>query len=616
MAEDDRTLRAHPHKVAWFWRLAQLFGRHQHPLPVDLDDGTADAASTQSWWERTFTLAGERRERYRIFEEMDTFGLVSALLDVYSEEVTQPDYDKGKAVWIESKNTKLIQAGEECLRNCQVEDRVSAIARRIAKYGDGFQRLIYQTGKGVLGWKYAHASRCFRLEDKYGRLIGFREDGKTFRQKKRPVSWPWDYVHFRMLGKDEESGYGTGMLEALFRPWRQLILAEDSTLMFRLRRAAERNLMLIDVGNMEDHEALEYVNAWRKRFRKREFIDPASPDYKKQYNPFNPLEDIFLPVRGAENNTRIESLAGATGTTEIYDLNYFRDKFFGTAKAPKAYFGFEGDINAKATLMQQDVRFARTAKRLRKATVYGLRQLLDVHYTLLPTDQADNSFDLKDDNSSYLVQLAPIAYLDEFERLELIQLRYQVVDAMSNLAQSLQLDAKVWAMYILINFAKIPEDLVQKLIVKQVTPPEGAQGGFEAALSPRERQNILENYGADMLKQVTEPMGTSGYYDLNEEEQKALCEAIHKSPHLRKVIGDIAEYCMEDQEMHQTDMSLVPPTTQGIELADNYEDEPEARILQEDISDLKKKAEKEAEAKAEGEAEGEAEPEYAATTES
>lgn len=580
------------------------FGRVQHPISLDDEGGDQDPGSAQSWWERTFTLAGERRERYRIFEEMDTFGLISAILDVYSEETTQPDYDKGQSIWIESKSSNILTAGAECLRNIQAEDRAAPIARRIIKYGDGFQRLIYQTGKGVLGWKYAHASKCFRLEDKYGRLIGFREDGKTFRQKKRPVSWPWDYVHFRLLGRDEESGYGSALLENLFRPWRQLTLAEDAVLTYRLRRAPERNLIMIDVGSMEEHEALEYVNGWRKRFRKRELVDPASPDYKKQYNPLSPTEDIFIPVRGQDQSTRIESLTAAAGASEVYDLDYFRDKFFGSAKVPKAYFGFEGEINAKATLMQQDVRFARTAKRLRKALVYGFRTVLDIHYTLLPTDPENTDFDLDEARNQYIVQMSPIAYLDEFERLELIQLRYQVVDSMANLAQTMQIDPKVWAMYILLNYAKIPEELVQKLIVHKPAEEPGTPGGLESdGLSQRERKKLLEDYGPEMLNQVVGPIGTQGYYaDLSNDEVKALNEAIHRSPKLRKVLGDITEYALEediiqDRSIRQTDPSLLPPTTEGtvVILGSDYDDDPEAKVLKEDMDALQMKAVEEAE---------------------
>ena len=287
--------------------------------------------------------------------------LVSGILDVYAEESTQRDYDRGRSVWIESKSNGIVKAGEECLRNVGMEDRVAYITRRMGKLGDAFQRLIYQTGKGVLAWRQAPATKVHRVEDKFARLTGFREDGQKYRGKKRTTSWPWDYIHFRLLGKYEEAGYGTSLLESMFRPWRQMTLAEDSVLMYRMRRAPDRNLVLVDVGNMEEHEAIQYLNSWRKRFRKWEFVDPASPNYKKQYNPLTPTEDVFVAMR-RDNTTRIESLSGAGNMGELYDLEHFRNKFFGSAKVPKAYFGFEGDINAKATLLQQDVRFARSCK--------------------------------------------------------------------------------------------------------------------------------------------------------------------------------------------------------------------------------------------------------------
>ena len=99
--------------------------------------------------------------------------------------------------------------------------RCRSAGARVAM-GDEFRRLIYQHGKGVLGWKYAPAAQVHRMEDKYDRLIGFREDGKQFRKKNHPVSWPWDYVHFRLLGPEDHTMYGTSMCAPLFRSWRQL----------------------------------------------------------------------------------------------------------------------------------------------------------------------------------------------------------------------------------------------------------------------------------------------------------------------------------------------------------------------------------------------------------
>lgn len=580
-----------PSSQSWFTRLFGLFGLSKHPRMFDDESaGPADASmSSQEVWSRMFALAQDRRARYQIYEEMDSFGIVQAVLDLYSEETTQPDYDKQRSAWVESNDSELTKAVDECFVNCRIEDVISSVVREFSKQGDTFRRLIYQSGKGVLAWKHVEPTKMYRVVDKYSRLIGFREDGQKFRGNKREVSWPWDYAHFRLLGKDEKTEYGSSLLEPLFRPWRQLSLAEDAMLIYRLRRAPDRNIVFIDVGDMDEHEATAYVNHWRKKFRKHEFIDPADKNYKKLYNPLTPVEDIFFPVRRDEERSRVEQFSGGSADPgQVFDIEHFRNMFFATAKVPKAYMGFEGEINAKATLMQQDVRFARSCKRVRKTAIYGLRNLSDIHLTLRGMDVS---------KAKYVVQMSPISYLDEFERLELVQLRYQIVDAMSQLSQSMQIDPKVWATYILTDFAKLPDEMVAKL-VKNVGKfgPAGEKGVGES-LSAAARLKVLKEHGPDMLRQITEPMETyEGYTELADEEKLAIAKAIHKSPSLRKVIGDLAEYYQDDsideQMARQVDPSTLPPIVSGVSIEDEYKDDQHGKELKEDLAALKDKASK------------------------
>lgn len=586
---DRPGIQAQPHRVPSFWRLFGLYQRQTRPIMFDQgfeDEGNLDPNASQFDLGRSVSHGADRVRRYDIFDEMDSFGLVSAVLDVYAEEATQPDYDRGKRVWIESKANHMIEAGEQALVNCQIEDRVWAITRRFVKYGDAYQRLLYASGKGVLGWRFAKQHNMDRVEDKFGRLVGFRESGQKFRKalhaEGADVSFPWDYVHFRLLGKHEEDGYGTGLCEKFFREWRQLTLAEDSMLMYRLRRAPDRNLVMVDVGGLEDHEAMRYVNQFRKRFRKHELIDPSSPEYKTQYNPLTPLEDIFLPVREG-TNTRIEPMSGAGNVGAVYDIEYFRDAFFGAATAPKAYFGFEGDINAKATLQQQDVRFARTLKRVQRSTVFGIRQTLDVHYTLLRAiEGGDEKYDFSLSQNQYLVQMSPISYLDEFERIELVQMRHQLVEAMGNLATTMQLDARAWQAYVLLNFAKLPEELVLRLL--QQTPEKAVVGAGESfeRMTPEQQKQILDNEGH----------ARRGFYQLSESEKQWIGRAVHSSAGLRRGIATFAELAEEDQRayaLQQTDPSLLPVILPGGGvLLDDYQDtDKRIALLNEDLRVLR-----------------------------
>lgn len=324
---------------------------------------------------------------------------------------------------------------------------------------------------------------------------------------------------------------------------------------------------------------MAYVNQWRQRFRKTMVVDPASPDFRKQYNPLTPLEDIFVPlIEGRES--RVETLAGGGNIGEIYDLDHFRDEFFGTAKSPKAYFGFEGDVNAKATLYTQDVRWARTIKRGQRALLFGLRQLADTHLTLLRAPGSeDKKYDIGQTANAYVLQMAPISTLDEAARLELMKMRMELIEMMSRLATDMQLDPRAWATYLLLNYAKLPEDMVLKLIKKTPdevapAPAAGAPPGFEAARDRAGRQAL-------------------GFYPLSEAEQVAIARCVHDSPRLRKSLSWFHEVWVDEPSMEvlarrQTDASLIPPF--GLKVEDNVDNTSAAKQLQEDLVESLKEA--------------------------
>jgi hypothetical protein len=589
----ERSAPTQPHTVPSFWRLFGLYRRQTRPTSFDYGYADAGSGSPASWAElsKHLSLSSDRRRRYDIFDEMDGFGLVSAVLSVYAEEATQPDYDKGVRVWIESKAKHMIEAGNACLANCQIEDRVFAVTRRTCKYGDAFQRLLYASGKGVLGWRYASQSNMTRVEDKFGRLVGFKEEGGAFRKALHPkgtdTSFPWDYLHFRLLGKNEEDGYGSGLCEQFFREWRYMTLTEDAILMYRLRRMPDRNVVLVDVGSLEDHEAMRYVNQWRKRLRKHEIVDPASATYRKQWNPIGPLEDLFYPIR-QDSNTRIETLQGGGNIGDIYDLEHFRDAFFGSAAVPKAYFGFEGEIDAKATLQQQDIRFARTAKRIQRATIYGIRQLLDVHFTLLGTPQNKGKYDPLERDNEYLVMMSPISYLEELERLELVRMRYEIVQTMTGLKNDLQLDARMWAVYILVNFARLPDELVMRLIQQTAEKPVEGRGEAFKALPLEQQKQILDNDRTEL----------SMLRPLTEEDKRWIHLCVAQSPGLQHRIRRFEELASDEVDYlarQQIDTSLLPVEVAGngdnYLLQDDYEEEAAIKQLNEDVRVLRRAAE-------------------------
>ena len=79
----------------------------------------------------------------------------------------------------------------------------------------------------------------------------------------------------------------------------------------------------------------------------------------------NMLEDFYIPVRGNDAATRIETTPGLA-YDGIADVEYLRDKLFAALKIPKAFLGYEADLEGKATLAAEDIRFARTIDRIQR----------------------------------------------------------------------------------------------------------------------------------------------------------------------------------------------------------------------------------------------------------
>ncbi len=108
----------------------------------------------------------------------------------------------------------------------------------------------------------------------------------------------------------------------------------------------------------------------------------------------NMLEDFYIPVRGNDNTTKIDTTPGLQ-YDGIQDVEYLRGKLFAALKIPKAFLGYEENLEGKATLAQQDIRFARTIDRIQRIILSELNKIALVHlYTQGYTDETLTNFTL------------------------------------------------------------------------------------------------------------------------------------------------------------------------------------------------------------------------------
>ncbi len=358
----------------------------------------------------------DRMSRYSDFAEMEATPEIASALDIYSEETTSPD-EHGRALHIFCENDVQKELLETLFYDTlNIEFNLVMWVRNLCKYGDFFLFNDVDPEFGVVNAFPIPISEMEREE-------GFDPENPgavRFRWLTQGNSTleNWQITHFRLLGNDAFLPYGSSVLESARRIWRQLILIEDAMLVYRVIRAPERRVFYIDVGNVPPEDVANYLEQATSSLKRAPVIDKTDGKVDLRYNPLSVDEDYFIPVRGGDTGTKIDTLAGGQNTAAIEDVEYIQKKLFAALKIPRAYLGYDEDVGAKATLAQEDIRFSRTIQRIQKTVIAELNKIAMIHLYCHGYDGEDLiDFELKLSNPSSVAQL---------QKLELISTRFDI----------------------------------------------------------------------------------------------------------------------------------------------------------------------------------------------
>jgi hypothetical protein len=185
-------------------------------------------------------------------------------------------------------------------------------------------------------------------------------------------------AHFRLISDVNYLPYGRSYLEPGRKIFKQMILMEDAMLIHRIVRAPEKRIFYMNVGAIPPNEVEAYMQKTVQKLKKVPFVDPQTGQYNLKYNMMNMMEDFYIPVRGNDQSTRIDTAKGLE-YNGIEDVAYLRDKLFAALKIPKAFMGYEKDLTGKATLAAEDIRFARTVERIQRILLSELNKIALIH---------------------------------------------------------------------------------------------------------------------------------------------------------------------------------------------------------------------------------------------
>ena len=379
-----------------------------------------------------------RTQLYSEYDLMDQDAIIASALDIIADESTLKN-DMGEVLSIRSSNEDI----QKILYNLfydilNIEFNMWSWVRQMCKYGDFFLKLEISEKFGVYNVRPYTAFQIarkegFNPENPEEVVFEFNPDGFTGGDSgyySGPSQTPspnvirfdnYEMAHFRLISDVNYLPYGRSYIEPARKLYKQYALMEDAMLVHRIVRAPEKRTFYVNVGAIPPNEIDAFMQKTVSSLKRTPYVDPKTGQYNLKYNMQNMLEDFYIPVRGNDTSTRIETTPGLT-YDGIQDVEYLRDKLFAALKVPKAFLGYEKDLEGKATLAAEDIRFARTIDRVQRILISELNKIALVHlYSQGYRDEGLTNFSLE--------MTTPSIIYDQ-EKIELLKSKTELAQQM------------------------------------------------------------------------------------------------------------------------------------------------------------------------------------------
>jgi hypothetical protein len=380
-------------------------------------------------YQSSFNYQTLRTQLYSEYDAMDTDAIIASALDILSEESTLKN-DMGEVLHIRSNDENI----QKILYNLyydvlNIEFNLSWWIRNMCKYGDFFLKLEASEKYGVynvIPFAAFNIERQEHYDPENPTAVRFRYDpdglaADTYGYFKTPNQHDaksiyfdnYEVAHFRLLTDVNFLPYGRSYIEPARKLFKQYTLMEDAMLVHRIVRAPEKRIFYMNVGGIPPNEVEGFMQKAITKMKRTPYIDQQTGEYNLKYNMQNLMEDFYIPMRGNDTSTKIETLGGLQ-YDGITDVNYLRDKLFAALRIPKAFLGYDEKLQGKATLAAEDIRFGRTVEKIQRIMVSELYKIAFVHlYIQGYRDEELTNFELSLTTPSIIYDQERVALLKE-----------------------------------------------------------------------------------------------------------------------------------------------------------------------------------------------------------
>lgn len=214
-------------------------------------------------------------------------------------------------------------------------------------------------------------------------------------------------------------------LHKAIRPLNNLRMMEDASVIYQVSRAPERRIFYIDVGNMPNVKAEQYLRDTMNKYRNKLVYNTGTGEIVDNRQHLSILEDFFLPRRDGTKATEIQTLP-AGQLHQMDNVHYFERKLYKSLGVPisrlEPQTGFS--LGRSTEITRDELNFTKFISRLRNKFATIFDELLQRQLVLKQICTLDEWrefkeniwYDFKKDND-----------FDELKKLEILGTRLQTL---------------------------------------------------------------------------------------------------------------------------------------------------------------------------------------------
>ena len=308
------------------------------------------------------------REEFRYILDLLDF-------DTKAHEIFRNWYIDGRLYYNKVIDQKNPEAGIQELRYIDAS-KMRYVRQIVRKKGDG----VFQ--------KQENAADQFQfppIEEYFVYLDGGKKTGYGTQQASGGVKLTRDSICYCTSGLvDRNKGSTLSWLHKAIKPLNQLMMIEDSLVIYRLSRAPERRIFYIDVGNLPKIKAEQYLRDVMMRYRNKLVYDANTGEIRDDKKHMSMMEDFWLPRREGGRGTEITTLPGGQNLGEITDINYFQKKLYRSLNVPETRIQGEGgfSLGRSSEILRDEIKFSKFVGRMRKRFSHMFQDLLKTQLIL------------------------------------------------------------------------------------------------------------------------------------------------------------------------------------------------------------------------------------------